>query len=212
MWQKIKMECVNHVRENGGIYLAILFFLLIGITSGIFTVSMLQESQIKDTAGFLNGFLQTLEGTTPNIGNVILQSIMVNSIFYLVLLLFGLIIIGIPLIFILICVKGFLIGFAAGALVSQLGLTGIVILLLCVMIPNIFLCIAMMRGGVCAFLNCLKTYRERNIPRSRRGVFTSNAPFFRQMVFGFLIMLLGIVLESVAAPYAIKLIATWVSV
>ena len=210
MWQKIKMECVNHVKENGGIYLAILFFLLIGITSGIFTVAMLEKDQISNTAGFLNGFLKALRGTTPNIGNVVLQSVLVNFIFISLLMLFGLIIIGIPLIFLLICIKGFMIGFSGGALISQLGFLGAIILLLCMVIPNVFLCIALMRGGVTAFLNCLKTYRERNIPRSRRGVLVSNASFFRQMLFCLLILLVGIMLESVAAPYAMKLIVTWV--
>ncbi|MHB1315583.1 MAG: stage II sporulation protein M [Christensenellales bacterium] len=209
MFRKIKLECASHIRNNGGMYLTILFFLIIGIASGIFTVAMLKESQIRDTAGYLNGFLKALQGTTPDIGIIILQSVMVNFFFMLLLAAFGLIMVGIPLVFLAICVKGFMFGFSAGALVSQLGISGAAILLFCVIIPNIFLCFALMRGAVCAFLNCLKTFKERNIPRSRRGVLTSNAPFFKQMAFALLVMLVGIVLESVAAPYAMKLIATW---
>ena len=172
---------------------------------------MLSESQLRDTAGYLDGFLKAISVATPDIGAIILQSVLINLFFWVLLTLFGLMIIGIPLVFLLVCVKGFMFGFSAAALISQLGFIGAVILLFCVIIPNIFLCFALLRGGVCSFKNGLKMFKERNIPKSRRGVLTGNAPFFREMAFVMIFLLIGIVLESVAAPYAIKLIASWVA-
>ena len=135
-----KYGLMEHIKQHTAIYMAALFFLAVGIASGIFTFIGLPKNESGEISIFLKAFLGMIKSAELNIFAAVAQSIFTNAIFFILMAIFGMFTLGLPLIFVLMVSKGFMVAFAAAAFMTNFGLTGSLMAFLCVIVPAFVIC------------------------------------------------------------------------
>ncbi|MBU8565449.1 stage II sporulation protein M [Virgibacillus pantothenticus] len=123
---KNKTLLINHVKEHATIYLFMVILFLTGIIFGAILVNSMNFVQKQDLFFYLERFFKQV---TDNEQAAYIE-IFKNSFFYhikylLLLFVLGLSVIGLPLVWILIFLKGLVVGFSVGFMVNQLGMNGL---------------------------------------------------------------------------------------
>src|SRR5690625_444944 len=131
---------INHLREHITIYTFMVILFITGIIFGAIIVNSMNFIQKQDLFFHLEQFF----------GQIATQKIMTHSdifkqcFFYhlkylLFLFILGISIIGLPLIWILLFLKGLVIGFTVGFIVNQLGMNGLLLAILSVAPQNLLI-------------------------------------------------------------------------
>ncbi|KAB3537403.1 stage II sporulation protein M [Alkaliphilus pronyensis] len=131
--------CKNHIKENFLLYSIILFCFLIGISVGAFTVKVVNVHQKQELISYLRSFFHLLDESSLT-GVEIFKESFSNSFQLLFLSWFmGLLLIGVPLIFMIIVFRGFVIGFTVGLIIEEFKLYGVLLFILAIFPQNILL-------------------------------------------------------------------------
>lgn len=122
---KKRNSIINHVKEHATVYIFMVILFLTGIIFGAVLVNSMNFIQKQDLFFYLERFFgQVAEGDTINKGEIIKNSFLYHVKYLSVLLLLGLSVIGLPIVWILLFLKGLVVGFSVGFLVNQLGMKG----------------------------------------------------------------------------------------
>lgn len=128
----------EHVKTNVTVYLFITTLLITGIVFGAIIVNSMDFVQKQDLFFHVNQFFSKINHNEPIMSKDILRKSFLFHIQYLILiLLLGLTIIGIPLIWLFVFLKGLVIGFSVGFIVNQLGLNGFLLAIVSIAPQNI---------------------------------------------------------------------------
>ncbi|MFC4617876.1 stage II sporulation protein M [Camelliibacillus cellulosilyticus] len=120
-----KQKIVQHIQDSVSIYTFTIVLFLMGIIFGAIVVNSLPYEAKSHLFEYLNRFF----GEMSN-GDIAIPSAMFSESFshYLQYIgfiwLLGLSIIGLPIVFVLLFLKGIVVGFTVGFLVNQMGLHG----------------------------------------------------------------------------------------
>ena len=98
---------------------------VIGVSAGAFTVNGLSSLQRDELKNYLQGFLQLLDNQKTDSTELFKISLLENAKLIGVLWVLGITIIGIPFIYIIILLRGFITGFSAGFIIETLGMKGV---------------------------------------------------------------------------------------
>ncbi|WP_017728165.1 stage II sporulation protein M [Halalkalibacterium ligniniphilum] len=197
----------NHVHENRPIYLFTIVLFLIGIIFGAVIVNSLSLTQKHDLYMYLNQFFgQVSEGHFAQSAAMFSQSFAHYAKYVGLMWILGLSIIGLPVILVLLFLKGVVVGFTVGFLVNQMGMTGFFLSFVSVLPQNFILVPAFIVVGTASISFCLKMIRNQFI----KGV---NQPFFPQFLsYSFLILCVGATLaiasgiEAYVSPALMKFV------
>ncbi|MFD2445929.1 stage II sporulation protein M [Bacillus sp. CGMCC 1.16607] len=122
MYQNV---AANYLRENSSMYLFVLVLFLMGVIFGAVIVNSLSFAQKEDLFYYLNQFFsQMSDGKIAEASDLFRQSFLHNIKFIGLMWLLGISIIGLPVILILLFMKGMVVGFTVGFLVNQMGWDG----------------------------------------------------------------------------------------
>ncbi|WP_338451730.1 stage II sporulation protein M [Niallia oryzisoli] len=128
---------VTHLREHSSIYLFVIVLFLMGVIFGAIVVNSLSFSQKEDLYYYLSQFFgQVSNGKIATSNDLFLQSFMHNSKYIGLIGLLGISIIGLPIILILLFIKGMVVGFTVGFLVNQMGWNGFLLSFVSVLPQN----------------------------------------------------------------------------
>jgi len=125
LYLKLKQIINEHLKNNTKKYIFLLLALTAGIGLGAFTVNGLSNAQRDELYNYFNGFLQLFGNQAVNRNELLRVSLINNYRIVLILWILGVSIIGIPFIYIVIVIKGFIIGFCAGFIINILGINGL---------------------------------------------------------------------------------------
>jgi len=129
---------LNHIKKHAAIYLFMLILFLTGIIFGAIIVNSMNVTQKLDLFFYLEQFFGKISGEQSIDTIDILKSSSAYHIKYLLLLfILGLSVIGLPVLWILIFLKGIVVGFSVGFIVNQLGLKGLLIAALSIAPQNL---------------------------------------------------------------------------
>lgn len=157
-----------HVKNQMSLYLFITVLFMMGVVFGAVVVNTLSPTQKEGLLEYLGYFFRGLDQNTIAEPKIAFQHSMGDHLKTLGLMwILGLSIIGIPLILILIFLKGLVIGFTVGFLVSQLSWRGLWFAFLSVVPQNLLVVPAMIIIAVSGIHFSLLLVRNRLI--SRRG-------------------------------------------
>jgi stage II sporulation protein M len=157
-----------HVKNQMSLYLFITVLFMMGVVFGAVVVNTLSPVQKEGLLEYLGYFFRGLDQNTIAEPEIAFQHSMGDHLKNLGLMwMLGLSIIGIPLILILIFLKGLVIGFTVGFLVSQLSWRGLWFAFLSVVPQNLLVVPAMIIMAVSGIHFSLLLVRNRLI--SRRG-------------------------------------------
>ncbi|WP_100331478.1 stage II sporulation protein M [Bacillus xiapuensis] len=115
----------QHIQANASIYLFVSVLFFMGVIFGAIVVNSLSLHQKEDLAYYLQQFFgQVSAGQMANSEDLFWQSWLHNLKYLGCMWLFGISIIGVPLIFIFLFMKGIVVGFSVGFLVQQMNWQG----------------------------------------------------------------------------------------
>lgn len=122
----IKKQVADHLREHTTIYLFMMILFLTGIIFGAVIVNSMDFVQKQDLFFYLERYFGQIS-TDDSIENktILMGSFLYHMKYLLLLFVLGLTVIGLPIVWILLFVKGLVVGFSVGFIVNQLGMKGL---------------------------------------------------------------------------------------
>ncbi|MED1204946.1 stage II sporulation protein M [Heyndrickxia acidicola] len=130
----------RHLLEYSSIYWFIMVLFLMGVIFGAVIVNSLSVSQKDDLFYYLNQFFgQISAGKMASSEDLFKLSFLHNAKFLGFMWILGISIIGLPLILILLFLKGVVVGFSVGFLVNQMGWGGFLLSFVSVLPQNMFI-------------------------------------------------------------------------
>lgn len=123
-----KTLAVNHVKDHATIYIFMVILFLTGIIFGAIIVNSMNFVQKQELFFYLERFFGQISNEQPIENQEILKaSFFYHAKYLLLLFVLGLSIIGLPVVWILLFLKGLVVGFSVGFIVNQLGLKGLLL-------------------------------------------------------------------------------------
>ncbi len=121
---KKRNELINiFIEKNIKNILVISIIFLIGVLIGIAVLNKLDTEHKDYYISYIQSFISNLkENNSVNETLFLINSIKYNIILFICLWFVGLSIIGIPFVYLLICYKGFCLGFSISAIILSLGI------------------------------------------------------------------------------------------
>lgn len=121
---ELKRILVQHIHSNLKDYLILSIIFVIGVMLGVIMINNSNEESKKEISGYINGFVDTIKSDNYEVdrGKLTKLSIIQNLKIVAIIWVAGSTIVGIPLIYIITCYKGFRIGYTISAIISSLGL------------------------------------------------------------------------------------------
>ncbi|WP_027724407.1 stage II sporulation protein M [Tuberibacillus calidus] len=165
----VKQKIAKHVEDNLSIYIFIIVLFLMGIVFGAIIVNSLPQQTKANLLTYLQRFFgQVSEGQLADRGAMLGESFK-NYLQYLGLIwLLGLSMIGLPIIFILLFLKGIVVGFTVGFLVNRMGLHGFIIAMASVFPQNLLMIPIFIIASAASVAFSLKMIRQLLI-RTRKN-------------------------------------------
>ena len=165
---KIKELIVSHLENNIKEYTIISIIFFIGIIIGIIFINKTSETQISEINNYIYTFLQDLKNDS-NINELLLlkDSLRKNCVLAVFLWFMGSTVIGISIVYITICFRGFCLGYTISSIISSYGLgKGILFLSSTILLQNILFipCIIVLAvSGMKLHNSIMKDKRRENI-------------------------------------------------
>ncbi|MFO1443614.1 stage II sporulation protein M [Bacillus sp. Bva_UNVM-123] len=141
MRKKMYQDVVaNHFREHSSTYLFVIVLFLMGVIFGAIVVNSLSFSQKEDLFYYLSQFFgQVSEENIAGARDLFKQSFLHNIKFISLMWILGISIIGLPVILVLLFMKGMVVGFTVGFLVNQMGWDGFMLSFVSVLPQNLII-------------------------------------------------------------------------
>ncbi|TYR82519.1 stage II sporulation protein M [Priestia megaterium] len=175
--KQLTVSYTKHFRENSSIYLFVIVLFLMGIIFGAIVVNSLTLGQKEDLYFYLNRFFgQMQSGEVANSTEMFQQSFFHNIKYLGLIWILGIAIIGLPVVLVLLFLKGMVIGFTVGFLVNQMGISGFALSFVSVMPQNVFLIPAFLILSTASVSFSLKLIRQQFFKGVNEHV---SAAFFR---------------------------------
>lgn len=123
--KKIGKLITEHIRTYMSLYTFVTALFLMGIVFGAIIVNSLPYGSKSDLLHYMEQFFGELARGQIADPHLLFRESLFNDLQYTILIwILGLSVIGLPIIFILIFIKGMVLGFTVGFLVSQMGFQG----------------------------------------------------------------------------------------
>ncbi|MFC4558728.1 stage II sporulation protein M [Virgibacillus kekensis] len=131
---------VNHLKEHATIYIFMIILFLTGVIFGAIIVNSMNWAQKEDLFFYLERFFGQIADEDQIAGDEILKSSFSYHAKYLLLLfILGLSVVGLPLVWVLLFLKGLVVGFSVGFIVNQLGMKGFLLASLSIAPQNLLI-------------------------------------------------------------------------
>ena len=128
----------DYLQENLAVYFFVTLLFIIGIAFGALAVKALNDGQKAEILGYLQVFLQGIDGTLAGTEALLQQSVLTNLKTLGLVWFFGLLVLGLPVVLVILFTKGFALGFTVGFLVYELGWKGVLFSFASVLPANLF--------------------------------------------------------------------------
>lgn len=123
-FNEFKRILIEHINSNLKDYIALSIIFIMGVMIGVMIINHSNEQSKTEIQGYINEFINTIHNKEFTIDKLKLAKIsMLENIKTMGLIwIAGSTVIGIPLIYIITCYKGFCIGYTISAIISSLGI------------------------------------------------------------------------------------------
>ncbi|QDP40529.1 stage II sporulation protein M [Radiobacillus deserti] len=208
---KKRTVSADHIKDHAAVYFFMIILFLIGIIFGAVIVNSMNFVQKQDLFFYLDRFFgKMLEG--PDVNN---QDIFVSSLFYhikylLLLFVLGLSVIGMPIIWILLFIKGIVVGFSVGFFVNQMGWKGLLLATASIAPQNLLIIPVYLIAGSLAMIfsiNLLRKLFSQKLHQPLLPLFMRYGTFFFAL---FLVVGVASLIESFVANEAMQLVIKWI--
>lgn len=205
MIRSLRLTASHYVQEHARLFVFTIVLFIVGVVFGAIVVNALADGQKTDLFNYLRGFFALVnDNHLADSAYVTWHSIATNIKLLGLIWILGLSIIGLPVIVVLLFLKGFTIGFTVGFLVDNFASKGLMFAILAVLPQNIIIVPSLLVAGVAGIAFSLMLVRSR---------FTQNMPLYQKfLAYTLLILFLGVFLvlasfiEGYISPFLMKII------
>jgi stage II sporulation protein M len=195
----------QHVQEHYSIYVFTVVLFLMGVIFGAIVVNSLNFSQKEDLYYYLTRFFgQVSEGNLASSYDLLRESFLQNVKYIGLMWILAMSLVGLPLILILLFLKGMVVGFTVGFLVSQMGWHGFLLAFVSVVPQNIVLIPVFMVMATISVAFSLKMIRHQFIKRTHEPIFRAMMRYTVTMFSFSLALLVASSLEAYVSPLLMK--------
>lgn len=158
----------KHVDVNKKEYIIICIVFLIGIILGVMFINQADDANKEEIGQYINSFVDCVKNDYEiNMGELIKTSILNNILLSVLIWFMGSTVIGIPVVFIIVGVRGFCLGYTISSIIYTYGmLKGSIFCITGLMIQNIFFIpaiFALAVSGMKVYNTIIKDKRRENI-------------------------------------------------
>ncbi|MFD2617705.1 stage II sporulation protein M [Terrilactibacillus laevilacticus] len=202
---KIKRIVMKHVQENLPIYTFVVVLFLMGVIFGAIIVNSLPYESKKDLYTYISRFFTELsKGNVASPKNMLAENF-TNYVQYMGFMwILGLSVIGLPIIFILLFLKGIVLGFTVGFLVNQMGFHGFWVSLASVFPQNVFIVPLFIITGAVSISFSLKMFRQLLMKTRKAPLLPQFIRYGLFMVLVCLLLLFVSTYEAYISPVIIR--------
>ena len=191
----------THFREHSSIYLFVVVLFLMGVIFGAIVVNSLTFSQKEDLAYYLSQFFgQVSNGKIAASKDVFAQSLFDNSKFIGMMGILGISIIGLPVILIVLFMKGLVIGFTVGFLVNQMGWNGFLLSFVSVLPQNFIIIPVFIITATVAVSISLKMIRRQFMKKNSEPILPLLGKYALVFVVAGLFLVIAALFEAYISP------------
>ena len=208
MFTKLRNLVDGHITKNRKEYLFLSMAFVAGVSAGAFTVNGLGPMQKDELDNYFHGFIQLFNNLNLQGAELFMMSLIENLKIVGLIWVLGVTIIGIPFIFIILAVKGFITGFSSGFLISGLGLKGILFTAFTVLPREIIITpclIAIAVNGVNFSMHIVKN--KPTLEGAKKTLKSSFLSYCFVTFFFSLVILAGIIADAYLTPILIRIIS-----
>jgi len=203
--RKYQNVAANHFREYSSIYLFVVVLFLMGVIFGAVIVNSLSFTQKEDLFYYLSQFFgQAAKGEVHAARDLFLQSFFHNSKFIGLIWILGISIIGLPVILIMLFIKGVTVGFTVGFLVNQMGWNGFLLSFVSILPQNLIIIPVFIIMAALSVMFSLRMIRNQFMKKISQPVL----PQFFRYLFSFLWVLIFVAgaagIEALISPALLK--------
>lgn len=193
------------MKEHMSLYIFVCVLFVMGIVFGTVTVNALSLEQKQEMMQYLSSFFNSINDGSLNLesNNVFISVLMMHLKWILLIWLFGLSIIGVPLLLILDFLKGVMIGFTVGYLAGQMSWKGILFALVSVAPQNIVVVPMLIVCSVSAISFAMYLVKNRFL-NSRGNMMQPLVKFSSVAVISCLIVTFVSLYEGFVSPYLMR--------
>ncbi|MDQ0161453.1 stage II sporulation protein M [Bacillus alveayuensis] len=203
--QGYKIWIIQHIKDHSSTYLFVMVLFIMGVIFGAIIVNSMNITQKENLYDYLSLFFgQVSEGNIARSADMFQQSFLDNMKYLGLMWVLGISIIGLPIIFIMLFLKGMVVGFTVGFLVNQMGWSGFLLSFTSVLPQNLLLIPAFILTSATATLFSLKLSRNLFMKSMQYSPMILFSRYI--LVFVCIVCITGIaaVLEGYASPIFIK--------
>lgn len=207
MFSKIREVIVNHIKSNLKLYFFLFLAFVAGISAGAFTVNGLSPIQKTELTNYLHGFFQLFENQKVDSNEILRISLIDNMRQIVILWVLGVTIIGIPFVYILIGVRGFITGFTSGFIIEYLGFKGILFSIITILPKELIIIPCVIALGVNGINFSLSIIKNKSNKDEKKNSLKMNffAYCFVTLTFS-AVVFFGVFVESYIVPVFIRMI------
>lgn len=167
-----KKIILEYVKNNFKEYVLIMIIFIIGLFIGVLIINNIEQSQIDNLKNYIEKFIEKIK-SIENIDNLNLFMESMKSNLYLALILWGAgtTIIGLPIVLLIILIRGLYLGYTIGAITYTLGtLKGIYFCLCTIMLQNLLFIPAIFTIGVSSIKLYKSIIKERQKEEIKKNI------------------------------------------
>lgn len=204
--QRIKQIVFQHVKEYFSLYTFVTGLFLMGIIFGAIVVNSLSYGARSDLLHYLQQFFGELSRGQIADPKLLFKESLLSGLQYLGLIwLLGLSVIGLPIILLLIFVKGMVLGFTVGFLVSQMGLHGFLAAMVSVFPQNLLIMPNYLFIAVISVAFSLKIIRQLLVKKRSDPILPQFVGYGMALAGSFFILAAASGFEAYVSPALIRL-------
>jgi len=129
-----------HLKEHATIYIFMVILFLTGIVFGAIIVNSMNFVQKQDLYFYLERFFgEIAKGDALEQGRILKSSFLYHMKYLLIMFVLGLSVIGLPIVWVFLFLKGLVVGFSVGFIVNQLGMKGLMLASLAIAPQNLLI-------------------------------------------------------------------------
>ena len=205
-------DAASYFREHSSIFLFIVVLFLMGVIFGAIVVNSMSITQKEDLFYYLSQFFgQVSSGKEADDTDLFLQSFSHNSKFIGLMWILGISIIGLPVILILLFIKGMVVGFTVGFLVSQMGWQGFSLAFVSILPQNLIIIPVFIMMAALSVIFSLRMIKKQFMKKYAQPIL----PFFKRYIFALIVAGILIVaasgIEAYLSPWLMKTMISSIS-
>lgn len=164
----ISEAIIGHIGNNITEYIVMIIILLIGIILGTMYINKTELNQRQEISNYVNDFVSDIQNGSNIDSNRLLRTSIYNNLLITILLwISGLTVIGMPIVYLIVSIKGFCIGYTVSAIIATLGpMQGLKLVLSTMLLQNIIIIpsiLVLAVSGIRLYKDIMKDKRRENI-------------------------------------------------